>query len=565
MSDAADRVFLNGEIHTLTDPDRTHEAVAVRDGAVVRLGRAYDVEFLAGVDTDVVDLDGRVLLPGFIDAHTHLTTVGRYRVHADLTDAGSPAEAVDRMADRATEIDGAGDVVAEDGGDTAADDGGDPGEWVLGYGYDESSWAEERYLTRTDLDRVSTERPVAAFREDMHVAAVNGVVLDRFADALAAVPDRTVPTDDAGEPTGVLLERAIDPIYEAVEPGPAGTRTAVEAGLELCAERGITGFHDMVRDSDAPGVYRDLDAAGELTARVRINYWTDHLSALREVGLGTNDGSELVETGAIKSYTDGSFGGRTARLSEPYADAPGETGQWVVEPDELRDVVRDATGAGYQFTAHAIGDEAIAAVLDAYEAIGSDGAGEGTEAVRDDEDADGDEDDDRGPDAGSTRDRHRIEHVELADDDAIRRLADGDVVASVQPNFLKWAGEGGLYESRLGAERTARTNRYREMLDAGVDLAFGSDGMPMDPLLGVHHAVNAPAEAQRLSVTEALCAYTRGAAYAGFDEDRLGTVTSGKRADFVVLERSPWDHPDEIHDIDVAMTVVDGAVVHDGR
>jgi predicted amidohydrolase YtcJ len=541
MTEAADRLFVNGEIHTLATPDETHEAVAVRDGAVVRLGSAREVEFLEGVDTDVVDLGGRVLLPGFVDAPTHLTTVGRYLVHADLSAADSPDEAVDLLAERATAVEGgAGDRDGSAGlDDSAAPDGSatldDPG---LGYGYDESTWDEDRYLTRADLDRVSTDRPVAAFREDMHVAAVNGVVLDRFADALAAAPDETVPTDADGEPTGVLLESAIDPIYEAFESGPAETREIVEAALADCAAKGITGFHDMVRNSHAPRAYRDLDAAGDLTARVRINYWSDHLEALREVGLGTNDGSDMVETGAIKSYTDGSFGGRTARLSEPYADAPDERGQWVVDPDELAETVAAATEAGYQFTAHAIGDEAVDAVLDAYE-------------------------DASHTDPGETR--HRIEHVELADDDAIHRLAESGVVASVQPNFLKWAGEDGLYEARLGPERTAATNRYRDMLDAGVHLAFGSDGMPMDPLLGVHHAVNAPADAQRLTVTEALRAYTRGAAYAGFDEDRLGTVAVGNRADLVALDDSPWERSGEIRDVDVALTVVDGEVVYDDR
>ena len=520
MTDAADRLFINGDIRTLADSDGdSHEAVAVRDGEIVRLGRTHDVEFLAGVDTEVIDLNGRVLLPGFIDAHTHLTTVGRYLVHADLSAADSPEEAVSLLAERSNEV-------------TRSD-----GDWVLGYGYDESMWTDDRYLTREDLDRVSTELPVAAFREDMHVAAVNGVVCDRFADALDAAPAETVPTDNDGEPTGVLLESAIDPIYEAVEPGLDETRDIVAAALEDCAEKGITGFHDMVRGSHAPRVYRDLDANGELTARVRINYWSDHLDALREVGLATNAGSDRVETGAIKSYTDGSFGGRTARLSEPYADAPDETGQWVVEPAALAETVADATAAGYQFTAHAIGDEAVDAVLDAYENGSHTDPGEA---------------------------RHRIEHVELADDEAISRLADGGVVASVQPNFLKWAGEDGLYDARLGDRRT-ETNRYRDMVDAGVRLAFGSDGMPMDPLLGVHHAVNAPAVAQRLTVSEALRAYTLGAAYAGFDEDRIGTVEPGKRADFVVLESSPWADPGGIRDIDVAMTVVDGTVVFDGR
>ena len=525
MTDAADRLFVNGEIHTLAgseggSEESPHEAVAVRDGEVVRLGPTGDVEFLAGVETDVVDLGGRVLLPGFIDAHTHLTTVGRYLVHADLSAADSPDEAVSLLADRAT------DVAESDGDD-----------WVLGYGYDESTWDDDRYLTREDLDRVSTDQPVAAFREDMHVAAVNGVVLDRFAAALDEVSDETVPVGSDGEPTGVLLESAIDPIYEAVEPGPSETRDIVTAALADCAKKGITGFHDMVRGSHAPRVYRDLDASGELTARVRINYWSDHLDALREVGLATNAGSERVETGAIKSYTDGSFGGRTARLSEPYADATDETGQWVVEPDELAEVVADATADGYQFTAHAIGDEAVDAVLDAYENASRTDPGES---------------------------RHRIEHVELADDEAISRLAETGVVASVQPNFLKWAGEDGLYDARLGDRRT-ETNRYRDMLDAGVRLAFGSDGMPMDPLLGVHHAVNPPVESQRLGVTEALRAYTIGAAYAGFDEDRLGTVEPGKRADFVVLNESPWANPTTIRDISVAMTVVDGEIVHDAR
>ncbi|PHQ38900.1 amidohydrolase [Halorubrum persicum] len=530
MTDAADRLFVNGEIHTLATPDETHEAVAVRDGEVVRLGRSYELRFLEGVDTEVIDLDGRVLLPGFVDAHTHLTTVGRYLVHADLSAADSPSEAVDLLAERAEEVESGDSDASGDGSDDPATD------WVLGYGYDESTWDDARYLTRADLDRVSTDRPVAAFREDMHVAAVNGVVLDRFADELAGVPDETVPTDD-GEPTGVLFESAIAPIYEAVEPGPSATREVVTAALDDCAAKGITGFHDMVRNSHAPRVYRDLDADGDLTARVRINYWSDHLDALREVGLSTNAGSDMVETGAIKSYTDGSFGGRTARLSEPYADAPEETGQWVVDPDELAATVADATAAGYQFTAHAIGDEAIDAVIDAYE---------------------GDSHTD--PEAA----RHRIEHVELADDGAIERLARTGAVASVQPNFLKWAGDDGLYDARLGDRRT-ETNRYRDMLDAGVHLAFGSDGMPMDPLLGVHHAVNAPAEAQRLTVTEALRAYTRGAAYAGFDEDRLGTVAPGKRADFVVLDSSPWAESAAIRDIDVAMTVVDGETVYDGR
>ncbi|MFC5367855.1 amidohydrolase [Salinirubrum litoreum] len=523
MTAPADLVLTNGEVHTLGDPDETYEAVAVRDGRIVRLADSDEIDFLVGVETEVVDLAGRVCLPGFTDAHTHMTTLGRSLVHADLSTADSPGDAIELLRDRAAEV-------AED-------------EWVLGFGYDESTWDESRYLTRNDLDAVTGAQPVAAVREDMHVASLNSVALDRLLDEM---PDDDVHRDAEG-PTGVVVEEAVDPLYAAIEPGPTETRDLLESAQAYANERGVVGVHDMVRQSHAPGVYRDLAADGDLSLRVRLNYWSDHLDALLDLRERTNHGSEFVRVGAVKSYTDGSFGGRTAKLSEPYADAEeGEedgdaedggtaTGSWVVAPDELQALVTRADDAGLQFTAHAIGDEAVDAVLDAYETCDDPGAA-----------------------------RHRVEHAELTSDEAIERFADSGVIASVQPNFLKWAGEGGLYESRLGDRRT-ETNRYADLLAAGVHLAFGSDCMPLDPLLGVHHAVNAPAAAQRLGVTEALRAYTRGAAYAGFDEDRLGTVEVGKLADLVVLDDSPWEQSDAIRDIDVALTLVDGDVVYDGR
>ena len=508
MTEAADLVVRDGRIHTLGEPDETYEAMAVRDGRIVRLGSTYDVEFLADGETAVVDADGRVVLPGLIDAHTHLTNVGRYLVHADLSSADSRTEALDALRTRAAETD----------------------EAVLGFGYDESTWPDESYLTREELDAVSDERVVIAFREDMHVASANSVALDRHRGAM---PSADVQTAD-GDATGVVVEEAVDPLYAAVEPDRAGTRELVEAAQRAAVERGVTCIHDKVRKSHAPSVYRELDAEGTLDIRVRIDYWSDHLDALIETGARTNHGSGLVEVGAIKTYTDGSFGGRTAKLSEPYADGDG-TGQWVVPPEELRDIVRRANDHGFQLTVHAIGDEAIRETVSAFEDL-----------------------------TDPATDRHRIEHVELADDETIDRIAEAGIVASVQPNFLKWAGDGGLYEARLGERRT-ETNRYPAFLERGARLAFGSDCMPMDPLLGVHHAVNAPTDGQRLGVTEALRAYTSGAAYAGFDEDRLGTLAVGKRADFVVLDDSPWDAPDAIRDIDVAVTAVDGRIRYDDR
>ena len=509
MTQAADIIFTNGAVHPLTGEETgepSAEAVAVRDGTVVRVDSTYEVEFLEGVETEVVDLDGRTLLPGFVDAHTHLEMVGRYEQEADLSGVDNPETCLDALAERREETDSG---------------------WILGFGYDESNWGGE-YLTRDQLDGISTDRPVVAYREDMHLASVNSVVLERYRGEM---PDADVRSE-GGEPTGVLVEDALEVLWDETRPGPEGMREYLLAAQERAHSLGITAVHEMIRQSPAPRVYRDLDRTGELTLRVRLNYWRDHLDAVLETGLRTNHGSSRVRTGGIKTFIDGSLGGRTAKLSEPYADSPDEDGSWVVEPADVHDLVERVDGAGLQMTMHAIGDEAIEVALDAYE------------------ETDGE--------------RHRIEHVEVLRDDLIDRLTESDVVASVQPNFLKWAREGGLYGQRLGDTRRRASNQFRTLLDSDVELAFGSDCMPLDPLFGIDQAVNAPEPEQRLSVTEALRAYTSGAAYAGFDEDRMGTIEVGKCADFVVLDGSPWES-ENIASLDVAMTVVGGEVVHDGR
>ncbi|WP_339104891.1 amidohydrolase [Haloterrigena salinisoli] len=529
MTEAADLLLIDGEIHALTDPDIVYEAMAIRDGEIVRLGDTYEVEFLEGVATDVVDCGGRTVLPGFIDAHTHVEQLGQHLVHADLSDATSVADCLETLSAHA--------------------DAEPDREWVLGFGYDESAWDDSRTrpLTREELDRVSEDRPVVAMRVDLHTASLNSVALERLGDDLPASDLRR----SGGEPTGVAVEDAAEAVRRELTADRAEMREVLAAATERAVELGVTGVHDKVRGSVAPRVYRDMAVDGDLPLRVRIDYWSDHLEALEEVGLATNAGDDRVQTGAIKSFSDGSFGSRTARLREPYADASAagadaehdadegtdddDRGQWVVDPDDLAALVERADSAGYQVCVHAIGDAAIEETLSALESTADPGGR-----------------------------RHRIEHAELATDDQFERMADAGVVASMQPNFHRWADEGGLYDRRLGRERRNRTNRFRRALEAGVPLAFGSDCMPLDPLLGVHHAVTAPTEAQRLSVTDALRAYTRGAAYAGFDEDRLGTLEVGKKADLVVLEESPWDRADRIDEIDVAMTMVDGDVVFDG-
>jgi predicted amidohydrolase YtcJ len=515
----ADRILTNAAVRTLADdtPGPDAEAVAIRDGEIVGVGSTYELDFLAGVETDRIDLDGRTLVPGFVDAHTHLELLGQHQREADLAGA-SRSGCLDRLCARRDETDG----------------------WVLGFGYEESEWDETTYLTREDLDAVSTTRPVAAFREDGHLVSVNSVVLDRYGDEF---PAENVHRD-GGEPTGVLVEGALDTIREVIRPDREQMRTYLLTAQEYALERGVTTVHEMVRRSHAPRVYRELDRAGDLTLRVRLNYWADHLDAVLEAGLAPNHGSDRVRTGGIKTFVDGSIGSRTARLSEPYADSPAtETdthdgtndegrGEWVTPPDELAELVERVDDAGLQMTMHAIGDVAIATALDALE--------------------------------GTSGERHRIEHAEVLTDELIERLAASDVVVSMQPNYLKWAGEGGLYDSRLGPSRRRASNRFGALADAGAQLAFGSDCMPLDPLFGIHQAINAPDPAQRLGVTEAMQAYTAGGAAAGFDEHRLGTIEVGTCADLVALSGSPWD-TDDIDALDVDLTLVGGNVAYDGR
>lgn len=536
MTAPADLILTNAAVYTLTAsvPDTGHgehtetetavatpdaEAVAIRDGRIVSIDCAYDIEFLEGVETQVVDLDGRTVLPGFVDAHTHLDHLGQREREADLGGADSAKACLDRLGERRDET-GEG--------------------WILGFGYDESQWsgqptADPNYLTRDQLDEVSSDRPVAAFREDMHLASVNSVVLDRYGEDL---PDDGVHTEN-GEATGVLVEEAVGVLTEATRPDREGLRQCLLAGQGCAHRHGVTAVHEMVRP-DAARAYRDLDLSGELTLRVRLNYWADHLDAVLEAGLATNHGSSRVRMGAIKTFIDGSIGGRTARLAEPYSDieptdegdvdeGASQYGEWVTPPEELATLVERVDDAGLQMMAHAIGDEAIEAALDALDE---------TEG-----------------------ERHRIEHAEVLTDDLIDRLAASDAVVSAQPNFLKWATEGGLYAGRLGDERRRDSNQFGTLAERGAQLAFGSDCMPLDPLFGIHWAVNAPDPSQALDVSDALRAYTTGGAYAGFDEERMGTLEVGKDADLVVLSESPWE-TDEIAGIDVEMTLVDGEIVY---
>ncbi|MFB6170922.1 MAG: amidohydrolase [Haloarculaceae archaeon] len=502
MTAPADLVLTGAEVHTLGTLDETHEAVAVRDGRIARVGRADEVRFLCGVETEVIDLGGQVLFPGFVDVRTDLVAAGQALAHADLSGA-PPAVCVERLR--------------------AAPDG----EWLLGFGYDDGR-TDARPLVRADLDRVSEDRPVAVFYADCGAACLNSVALARLREDL---PEADVRTED-GDPTGVVVGAALDAVRDATAPSPAEVPDLVRTARDWAVSHGLTCVHDAVRDGRAPRVYRDLARADDLGLRIRLIHRASHLDALLAVGARTGDDEGLVATGAVEVAADGRLGARTAKLRTPYDDGT-DDGQWVASPDRLRALVARADREGFQVSVRAAGDRAVEVALDAL--------------------------------ADASDRRHRIEGAELLDDALLDRLAAADVVAAVRPGALQWAGADGRYAQCLG-DRWRTTNRVADLLARDVPLAFGSDCAPPDPLFGVQQAVTAPAAGQRLSVTEALRVATAGGAYAGFDEARLGRIEPGARADFVALADSPWSVPvGDLAAVDVALTVVDGDVVYDGR
>ncbi|MGQ0536167.1 MAG: amidohydrolase [Methanobacteriota archaeon] len=502
-------LFLNGPILTM-DPERPRaEAVLFSAGRVAAVGSERTLLSRKDAETRVVDLSGRCLVPGFVDAHTHLSRFGAQRARLGLgkQEAGSREQALAAVERRVRA--------------TPA------GKWVVGHSWDESGWSDRRYLTRAELDRIAPDRPVLLLRVCTHMAVANAAALER----LDLAPDHV----DAA--TGLLREAAVVEAVNQLEPPLAERRTLHRGACEDVFAAGITSVHDIC-DADDVRLWQagpDLGPQPRATLNLREPLFP-HAEGL---GLSTSFGNPHVRLGGIKLFLDGSLGARTAAVSSGYAGHPSERGELLYSRDDLLALARKVHRAGLQLVMHAIGDAAIDVALGAVEA-----------AQREHPRADA---------------RHRIEHCELASDEAIARMGDLGVVASMQPNFVgNWSGPGALYEQRLGREWHGRDNRMRRMLDHGVALAFGSDGMPYGPLYGVASAVAAPGKEQRISVEEALAAYTRGGAYAGFAEREVGMFREGMLADAVVLPEDPR-RAKEIAKVHVDETFLGGVSVYRRR
>ncbi len=512
----ADLVLLNGNLFTRARGN----SLAIYRGRIVKIGKEDEIALFIGHKTKVIDLRGKIVLPGFIDAHIHLSLFGMSLSQIYLRGTRSIEELKAKVRERAKKA--------------------KKGEWMLGRGWDQELFKEKRYPTRWDLDEAAPDNPVLLMRVCEHVSVANSKALE-----LASITRETkdpprgkIDRDEEDEPTGILREQAVELVQRVIPPPTLEQlKLQLELAIREAVSKGLTSIHFICSDRfpDELKALQFLRKEGKLLIRIYLVPPYSSLEKLENLGIMTGFGDSKLRIGGIKVFTDGSLGGRTAALEEPYSDMPSGKGMLIYSPEELKDIVLKIHKAGFQAMIHAIGDRAIKVALDAIEF-----------ALNEEPKAH----------------RHRIEHVSLINPTLLRRMNDLGAVAVCQPHFIFsdfWAKE------RVGPRR-ARWLYALKSLKEDVVVAGSSDCPvePLDPLRGIWAAITRPnlADDEKLSVEEAIKIYTIGGAYASFEEGDKGSIEERKFADLVVLSDDPREVPPErIKDIKVEMTIVDGKVV----
>jgi predicted amidohydrolase YtcJ len=468
-------------------------------------------------------------MPGFNDAHTHLANGGFEKLNIDLVGSKSLQEMQQRIDARAK---------------TAA-----PGEWLVGRGWDHTLWAVQKTPTRQDIDSVTGDHPAIFTRVDGHIAIANTAAL-KAAGINAQTPDPhggKIDRDDKGDATGILRETAQGAVHAKIPlPSPAQRRRAAELALADAAQWGITSAQDNSEWEDFL-TFEQLEKEGKLT--LRIAEWLpfdEPLDKLKQARAHHPAGDSMLHTTMLKGFMDGSLGSRTAAMLAPYNDDPRNSGIPRYEQDILDAKAAECAKAGFQLGFHAIGDRGARMALDAFSLA------EHQSKKRDF--------------------RFRIEHAQVVAPEDFKKFQSFGVIASMQPNHLltdmNWA------EAHIGEERAEHSYAWKEFLDHGIALAFGTDYPvePITPFRGLYAAVTRKNEAgtkeyfpkQKLTIHQAIAAYTTGAAYAEFAEKEKGTLVTGMLADFVVLDRDITKiAPAEILKTRVLRTVVGGKTVYE--
>lgn len=520
---ADDLLIVNAKGYSVADPHSGQfEWMKIADGRVVMIGVGE-----APAADKIIDLGGRTVLPGLIDAHGHILGLGQFRSQVDLVGSQSLEDALQRVVAQAGSGDG----------------------WLIGRGWNQELWPDKQFPTAADLDRIISDRPVLLSRVDGHAGWANSKAM-----AIAGVDRDTADPDDGailrdaeGNPTGVFVDAAESLIENHV---PSANDTAIRNALMVAQDElnrlGVTGVHDAGVDTQTLNAYRALADEGELSVRVyaMLSDTDENLDDLGEPLIGY--GNDMLTARSVKIYVDGALGSRGAALLTDYDDDPGNLGLAFLDQAALERKIEKATDMGFQVGVHAIGDRGNRIVLDAYEAT-----------LADQDDA-----------------RPRIEHAQVLVVEDIERFQSLGVIAAMQPTHA--TSDMNMAEDRVGPERIKGAYAWRLFTDQGAVIAAGSD-FPVEsanPFYGLHAAVtrrdhngNPPGgwyPKQALTREEALAAFTSNAAFAAFQENQLGTLKPGMRADFIVIDRDYFEiDEDDIWQIQVEQTWLGGERVFD--
>lgn len=543
----ADLIFLHGNIYTgvkgttpFSESERV-EALAVRGDRIVATGRDQDILKLKGPTTQVIDLKGQFTMPGFNDAHLHLSSGGFEKLTVNLVGVKSVTEFRDRIKARV--------------------DAAEPGEWITGGGWDETLWPVKTPPTRWDVDEVSGDHPVFLQRVDGHIAVANTKALQLASVSMASRDPAggKIDRDESGSPTGILRESARESVT-AVIPKPTHDKRkqAIETALAEAVRWGVTSVQDNSSWDDFQ-VYEELERAGNLP--IRITEWLPFDASVEELQSMRNShpaSDSMLHTGMLKGFMDGSLGSHTAALLQPYADDPKNSGLPQYEPARLNEMAKERVEAGFQVGFHAIGDKGVQMALDAF--------GEAEKNAHDKKA--------KAPNGGDDDFRLRIEHAQVTTPEEVEMFKALKVIASMQPNHLltdmNWA------QARLGQQRAAHSYAWAEFLKKGVTLAFGTDYPvePITPFRGIYAAVTRQSEdgkaqyfpEQKLTIDQAIAAYTSGSAFAEYAEKEKGKLQPGMLADLVVLDRDITAIiPAKVLQTKVLRTVVGGKTMYEAK
>lgn len=543
----ADIIFVHANVYTGVPANtpfasiERQEAIAVKGDRILAVGKTLDMDKFKGPQTRIVDLGGHFTMPGFNDAHLHLDDAGQTKLSVDVTGVKSLDELRSRVANKVRES--------------------RAGEWIMGSGWDETLWPVKVTPTRWDLDEVSDGHPVFLVRIDGHIAVANTRALQLGSVNLATRDPQGghIDRNQSGEPTGILRETAQAAVLAVVpKPNHQQRRQGLELVLADLAAYGVTSCQDYSPTWEAFQIFEELEKEGKLTARV--SEWLPFDEPVESLTMKRDSHPQsdlMLHTGMLKGFMDGSLGSHTAAMLEPYADDPKNSGLPRYDPVKLNEMTKERVLAGFQIGFHAIGDKGVQMALDAFSEAEKSAKEGHIKAANGGEDY-----------------RLRIEHAQVTTPAQIAQFKQLKVIASMQPNHLltdmRWA------QDRLGPKRAATAYAWLAFLNKGVGLAFGTDYPvePVTPFRGLYAAVTRKSEngkqeyflEQRITMDQAIAAYTQGSAFAEFEEKEKGKLVPGMLADFVVLDRDlTASSPEKILASKVLRTVVGGKTVYEAK